>query len=110
MPLPSKPPPARVPSLVFTFIFSMLLKFDELTESVRPVLSESMLGLFDFPVANLTFGLFASVVSALSCLSIVAAQQIAAAARKPIIRLKRTRETPYREIKLPPEQQWHLFL
>ena len=47
----------------------MLLKFDELTESVRPVLSESMLGLFDFPVANLTFGLFASVISALSCLS-----------------------------------------
>ena len=61
-------------------------------------------------IVGLTVGLFVSVISALSFLLIVAAQQIAVAARKPIIRLKQTRETPCKEIKLPPEQQWHLFL
>ena len=99
-------------SLAVVFIFSLLLKFNELTDTVGEdglnVLSIEQETKFGVNMTGLTVGLFGCVLTALMLLSLVAAQQIARAAAVPIIRLKNTRETPM--LKLPAGFVWHLFL
>ena len=74
-------------SLVFVLIFTMFLKIIDLTESevgsikLISVLTETMRDEFYISGFWLTVGLFTGVVSILSFLSIVAARQIASAAR-----------------------------
>jgi len=101
-------------SLVFVLVFTMLLKVNDLTESkigensVIDFVTKTMEEQFKIDMFWLTVGLFIGVVSVLTFLSVVAAQQITKAARVPIIRLRASRETPL--FKLAPTEKWHLFL
>ena len=63
-------------SLLFVFVFSLLLKYDKLTTAVLEFLPQTLKDTYDFNFIQLTIGLFTSVISALVFLSLVALQQI----------------------------------
>ena len=90
------------------FFFCVILKVGVLTDAVDGVLSEQLRSRFVFDAAVVTAGMTVSVIGALTLALILAVNQVATAALKPIIRLQKTRSPP--ELTITAGQHWHLFL
>ena len=79
-----------------------------LTDEVDSVLTAHLRGVFVFDVALVSLGMAASILSALLLAAAMAAIQVHAAARAPIIRLTTTKAAP--DLPLRTEHAWHMFL
>ena len=90
------------------FFFCVILKMGVLTDAVGDVLSEQLRSRFVFDAAVVTIGMTVSIVSALTLALVLAANQVATAARLSVIRLQKTKMPP--ELALAEGQRWHLFL
>ena len=65
-----------------------------LTEAVHGVLTDHLRGRYGFDAAIVSVGMVASILGALVLASVMAALQLLAAARQPIVRLERTKAPP----------------
>ena len=72
------------------------------------MLTDRLRNRFGFDAALVTIGMSASIVTALALATLMAAQQLIAASRVPIIKLQATRLAP--KLTLAPHHHWHLFL
>ena len=61
-------------ALAVVFFFTMTLKYTKLTDAVRVVMTDTMRQRYEFSLAALTAGLFASVFSALAIMTFMAAR------------------------------------
>ena len=95
-------------SLTSLFFFSVFLKVGVLTEAVDDVLSEQLRGRFSFDAGIVSAGMVVSIVAALALAAVMAARQLVAVARLPILKLEETKAPP--ELPLSQGMRWHLFL
>jgi len=94
-------------SLAALFFFLVILKQVVLTEAVDDVLSEQLRGRFGFDTGIVTIGMVVSIVAALALATVMAAKQLVAAARLPVVKLA-TESPP--DLALHTAHRWHLFL
>ena len=94
-------------SLTAVFFFSIILKVGVLTEAVDDVLSAQLRSRFGFNAGLVSIGMIGSVLGALVLVAVIAGNQLAAAARVPIIKLLHTKSAP--DIPLRPHHRWHMF-
>ena len=95
-------------SLTALFFFLVILKQGVLTEAVDDVLSEQLRRRFGFDSGIVTIGMAVSIVTALALAAVMAAKQLVAAARLPVLKLVATESPP--DLALYTAHRWHLFL
>ena len=95
-------------ALTSVFFFCVILKVDVLTEAVDDVLSAQLRHAFGYDAAVVTVGMVVSIVGSLLLALMMAAHQLVAAAREPIVKLVATKAAP--ELSLAKGSIWHMFL
>ena len=95
-------------ALTAFFFFSVILKVGVLTEAVDDVLTQRLRDRFGYNAAFVTVGMFCVVVGALALAATMAAKELVAAARLPVIKRVDTKAPP--ELQLRSGIHWHMFL
>ena len=84
------------------------LQVGVLADAVQSILTEQLRNRFVFNAALVTLGMVASIMGALILASAMAAWQLIAAARIPLIKMQSTKAPP--AMPLRPGHRWHMFL
>ena len=84
------------------------VQVDVLTDAVDDVMTDSLRERFGMQTAVLSVGLGGAILFCIVLVSVTSLQQVFAALREPIIRVKETRASP--KLTLTITQKWHLFL